>query len=172
MDARDAGSRFTISTDNLRYRKEHRSIEFSSKYASADTFGRNVSTAKGRSISTVTWTDVHRTHTEPMEAYGTYNNNTNKENNENGDSSIPFSSIVLTCTAGFVSFLLSSTIAVSCASVVVGHGTPLSIHVSHLIDMNFLGSAILCFFLAAQSTAPHALGAIDVFVYVVVLLMY
>ena len=72
----------------------------------------------------------------------------------------------LDCTAGVLAFLLSSTIAVSCATVVTGHGTPLSDYVSHFIDMNFLGTALLTLFLAWQITAPWVLGGIDVFVYV------
>ncbi|DBA05312.1 TPA: hypothetical protein N0F65_007474 [Lagenidium giganteum] len=67
-------------------------------------------------------------------------------------------------TSGTIAFLLSSTLAVSCASVIVGHGTPLSEYIAHFIDMNFLGTAILSIVLAWQSGAPWTLGAIDVFV--------
>jgi len=72
--------------------------------------------------------------------------------------------IAINFASGFIAFLLSATIAVSCASVVVGHGTPLSHYVSQVIDMNFLGTSIVCIILAFKSTAPWTLGSIDVFV--------
>jgi hypothetical protein len=50
--------------------------------------------------------------------------------------------------------------------VVVGHGTHLAPFIAHFIDMNFLGTAVLCVVLAWKSRAPWTLGAIDVFVYV------
>lgn len=67
-------------------------------------------------------------------------------------------------TSGVIAFLLSSTLTVSCASVIVGHGTPLATVIAHFIDMNLLGTAILSLVLAWQSQAPWTLGAIDVFV--------
>lgn len=69
-------------------------------------------------------------------------------------------------TSGVIAFLLSSTLAVSCASVVVGHGTPLATVIADFIDMNLLGTAVLCVVLAWKSRAPWTLGSIDVFVYV------
>lgn len=72
--------------------------------------------------------------------------------------------IVVNGTSGVIAFLLSSTLAVSCASVVVGHGTALSTVIAHYIDMNLLGTAVLSVVLAWQSRAPWTLGAIDVFV--------
>lgn len=69
-------------------------------------------------------------------------------------------------TSGVIAFLLSSTLAVSCASVVVGHGTPLATVIADFIDQNLLGTAVMCVVLAWQSQAPWTLGAIDVFVYV------
>jgi hypothetical protein len=75
-----------------------------------------------------------------------------------------FHQVFVNFTSGLIAFLLSSTIAVSCASVVVGHGTPLSQYSSNFIDMNFLGSAVLSIGLAWKSYAPWTLGAIDVFV--------
>lgn len=74
--------------------------------------------------------------------------------------------LLVNITSGVVAFLLSSTLAVSCASVIVGHGTPMDQYIAHFIDMNFLGTAILCLVLAFKSSAPWSLGAIDVFVYV------
>ncbi|KAL3665595.1 hypothetical protein V7S43_009629 [Phytophthora oleae] len=67
-------------------------------------------------------------------------------------------------TSGVIAFLLSSTLAVSCASVLVGHGTPLASVIAHFIDMNLLGTAVLSIVLAWQSCAPWTLGSIDVFV--------
>lgn len=67
-------------------------------------------------------------------------------------------------TSGVIAFLLSSTLTVSCASVIVGHGTPLATVIAHFIDMNLLGTAVLSLVLAWQSQAPWTLGAIDVFV--------
>ncbi|GLD92204.1 hypothetical protein PINS_up000737 [Pythium insidiosum] len=72
--------------------------------------------------------------------------------------------VLVNLTSGVIAFLLSSTLAVSCASVIVGHGTPLSLYIAHFIDMNFLGTAVLSVVLAWQSCAPWTLGAIDVFV--------
>ncbi|TDH71318.1 hypothetical protein CCR75_005741 [Bremia lactucae] len=72
--------------------------------------------------------------------------------------------LVVNVTSGVIAFLLSSTLAVSCASVVVGHGTPLASVIAHFIDINLLGTAILSVVLAWQSSAPWTLGAIDVFV--------
>ncbi|EEY56793.1 Sulfate Permease (SulP) Family [Phytophthora infestans T30-4] len=72
--------------------------------------------------------------------------------------------VVVNGTSGVIAFLLSSTLAVSCASVVVGHGTPLATVIAHFIDINLLGTAILSVVLAWQSCAPWTLGAIDVFV--------
>ncbi|CEG36581.1 cyclic nucleotide-binding protein [Plasmopara halstedii] len=72
--------------------------------------------------------------------------------------------IVVNGTSGVIAFLLSSTLAVSCASVLVGHGTPLSTVIAHFIDINLLGTAVLSVILAWQSCAPWTLGAIDVFV--------
>ena len=46
--------------------------------------------------------------------------------------------IFVNLIAGFIGFLLSSTIAVSCATVVFGHSNDLSNYVSNLIIMNFL----------------------------------
>lgn len=69
-------------------------------------------------------------------------------------------------TSGVIAFLLASTLTVSCASVVVGHATPLSTVIAKFIDMNLLGTAVLSLVLAWQSEAPWTLGAIDVFVYV------
>lgn len=69
-------------------------------------------------------------------------------------------------TSGVIAFLLSSTLAVSCASVIVGHGTPLATVIADFIDMNLLGTAVLCVVLAWFSQAPWTLGAMDVFVYV------
>ncbi|KAF1779524.1 SLC26A/SulP transporter domain [Phytophthora cactorum] len=65
--------------------------------------------------------------------------------------------VVVNGTSGVIAFLLSSTLAVSCASVVVGHGTPLASVIAHFIDINLLGTAVLSVVLAWQS-------AIDVFV--------
>ncbi|TYZ53386.1 hypothetical protein PybrP1_003440, partial [[Pythium] brassicae (nom. inval.)] len=67
-------------------------------------------------------------------------------------------------TSGVIAFLLASTLTVSCASVVVGHATPLSAVIAKFIDMNLLGTAVLSLVLAWQSEAPWTLGAIDVFV--------
>ncbi|TMW65570.1 hypothetical protein Poli38472_008212 [Pythium oligandrum] len=72
--------------------------------------------------------------------------------------------VLVNLTSGVIAFLLSSTLAVSCASVIVGHGSPLAPHIAHFIDMNFLGTAVLSVVLAWQSQAPWTLGAIDVFV--------
>ncbi|CAH0482466.1 unnamed protein product [Peronospora belbahrii] len=72
--------------------------------------------------------------------------------------------IIVNGTSGIIAFLLSSTLAVSCASVLVGHGTPLSSVIARFIDMNLLGTAILSIVLAWQSQAPYTLGSIDVFV--------
>ncbi|ETN24041.1 hypothetical protein PPTG_00502 [Phytophthora nicotianae INRA-310] len=72
--------------------------------------------------------------------------------------------VVVNGTSGVIAFLLSSTLAVSCASVVVGHGTPLASVIAHFIDINLLGTAVLSVVLAWQSCAPWTLGAIDVFV--------
>ncbi|KAE8894679.1 hypothetical protein PF005_g8369 [Phytophthora fragariae] len=72
--------------------------------------------------------------------------------------------VLVNGTSGVIAFLLSSTLAVSCASVVVGHGTPLASVIAHFIDMNLLGTAVLSIVLAWQSCAPWTLGAIDVFV--------
>ncbi|RLN15139.1 hypothetical protein BBJ28_00006534 [Nothophytophthora sp. Chile5] len=72
--------------------------------------------------------------------------------------------VLVNGTSGVIAFLLSSTLAVSCASVLVGHGTPLSTVIAHFIDMNLLGTAVLCIVLAWQSRAPWTLGSIDVFV--------
>lgn len=72
--------------------------------------------------------------------------------------------VLVNLTSGVIAFLLSSTLAVSCGSVLVGHATPLSIYGAHFIDMNLLGTAVLCIVLAWQSQAPWTLGAIDVFV--------
>ncbi|KAF1332812.1 Sulfate permease, partial [Globisporangium splendens] len=72
--------------------------------------------------------------------------------------------ILVNLTSGVIAFLLSSTLTVSCASVIVGHGTPLATVIAHFIDMNLLGTAILSLVLAWQSQAPWTLGAIDVFV--------
>ncbi|EGZ19673.1 hypothetical protein PHYSODRAFT_495964 [Phytophthora sojae] len=72
--------------------------------------------------------------------------------------------VLVNGTSGVIAFLLSSTLAVSCASVLVGHGTPLASVIAHFIDMNLLGTAVLSVVLAWQSCAPWTLGAIDVFV--------
>ncbi|KAI9906666.1 hypothetical protein PsorP6_003062 [Peronosclerospora sorghi] len=72
--------------------------------------------------------------------------------------------IVVNGTSGLIAFLLSSTLAVSCASVFVGHGTPLAPVLARFIDINLLGTAILSIVLAWQSRAPWTLGSIDVFV--------
>ncbi|KAL4157109.1 hypothetical protein PRNP1_006134 [Phytophthora ramorum] len=72
--------------------------------------------------------------------------------------------VLVNGTSGVIAFLLSSTLAVSCASVLVGHGTPLSSVIAHFIDMNLLGTAVLSIVLAWQSCAPWTLGSIDVFV--------
>lgn len=72
--------------------------------------------------------------------------------------------VLVNLTSGVIAFLLSSTLTVSCASVIVGHGTPLATVIAHFIDMNLLGTAILSLVLAWQSQAPWTLGAIDVFV--------
>jgi hypothetical protein len=72
--------------------------------------------------------------------------------------------LLVDCIAGVIAFLLSSTIAISCATVITGHGSPLSAYVSNLIDMNFLGTAVLCLFLAWKSSSPWVLGTTDVFV--------
>jgi hypothetical protein len=74
--------------------------------------------------------------------------------------------VMVNFTSGVIAFLLSSTLAVSCASVIVGHGTPLSSVIADFIDMNLLGTAVLCVVLAWKSRAPWTLGSIDVFVYV------
>lgn len=80
--------------------------------------------------------------------------------------------VLVNLTSGVIAFLLSSTLAVSCGSVLVGHATPLSVYGAHFIDMNLLGTAVLCVVLAWQSQAPWTLGAIDVFVYVDYLLWH
>ncbi|OWZ08017.1 Sulfate Permease [Phytophthora megakarya] len=72
--------------------------------------------------------------------------------------------VLVNGTSGVIAFLLSSTLAVSCASVIVGHGTPLATVIARFIDMNLLGTAVLSIVLAWQSCAPWTLGAIDVFV--------
>ncbi|CAI5721827.1 unnamed protein product [Hyaloperonospora brassicae] len=72
--------------------------------------------------------------------------------------------VLVNGTSGVIAFLLSSTLAVSCASVVVGHGTPLASVIAPFIDMNLLGTAVLSVVLAWQSRAPYTLGSIDVFV--------
>ncbi|KAG1691603.1 hypothetical protein DVH05_026766 [Phytophthora capsici] len=72
--------------------------------------------------------------------------------------------VLVNLTSGVIAFLLSSTLAVSCASVLVGHGTPLATVIARFIDMNLLGTAMLSIVLAWQSCAPWTLGAIDVFV--------
>jgi SulP family sulfate permease len=72
--------------------------------------------------------------------------------------------ILVNGTSGVIAFLLSSTLAVSCASVLVGHGTPLASVIARFIDMNLLGTAVLSVVLAWQSCAPWTLGSIDVFV--------
>lgn len=74
--------------------------------------------------------------------------------------------VMVNFTSGVIAFLLSSTLAVSCASVIVGHGTPLASVIADFIDMNLLGTAVLCVVLAWKSQAPWTLGSIDVFVYV------
>ncbi|GMF11122.1 unnamed protein product [Phytophthora lilii] len=75
-----------------------------------------------------------------------------------------FLEVLVNGTSGVIAFLLSSTLAVSCASVLVGHGTPLATVIAHFIDMNLLGTAVLSTVLAWQSCAPWTLGSIDVFV--------
>ncbi|ETW06914.1 hypothetical protein H310_03029 [Aphanomyces invadans] len=65
------------------------------------------------------------------------------------------------CLSGGIAFMLTSTIAVSTASVLVGTATPLSAYVANAIDMHLLGTAIMCLFLSWQSTVPYAMGAID-----------
>uniref|UniRef100_M4BTM0 STAS domain-containing protein n=1 Tax=Hyaloperonospora arabidopsidis (strain Emoy2) TaxID=559515 RepID=M4BTM0_HYAAE len=98
---------------------------------------------------------------------------THSNNDNNSPSSVVvkaprFRAIILEIlvngTSGVIAFLLSSTLAVSCASVVVGHGTPLSSVIAPFIDMNLLGTAVLSVVLAWQSRAPWTLGSIDVFV--------
>lgn len=74
--------------------------------------------------------------------------------------------VLVNVTSGVIAFLLASTLTVSCASVVVGHATPLATVIAKFIDMNLLGTALLSLVLAWQSEAPWTLGAIDVFVYV------
>ncbi|KDO28416.1 hypothetical protein SPRG_06653 [Saprolegnia parasitica CBS 223.65] len=68
----------------------------------------------------------------------------------------------LNVLAGVVVFLLSSTIAVSCASVVVGHSGPLSMHLAKVIDMHLLGTCLMCLYMCWKSHAPWAMAAIDV----------
>jgi hypothetical protein len=72
--------------------------------------------------------------------------------------------ILVNLASGLMAFLLSSTLAVSCAAVIVGHGTPLSSVVANFIDMNILGTSILSIVLAWRSRAPWSLGQVDVFV--------
>ncbi|RHY41960.1 hypothetical protein DYB34_012426 [Aphanomyces astaci] len=53
--------------------------------------------------------------------------------------------VVVNCLSGVIAFMLTSTIAVSTASVLVGTGTPLSAYVANAIDMHLLGTALMCF---------------------------
>lgn len=73
-------------------------------------------------------------------------------------------SLLVNFTSGVIAFLLSATLAVSCASVVVGHNTLLSTCLAHFIDINLLSTAVFCTVLAWKSQAPWTLGSIDVFV--------
>ncbi|CAI5720272.1 unnamed protein product [Peronospora destructor] len=75
-----------------------------------------------------------------------------------------FLEVLVNGTSGIIACLLSSTLAVSCASVLVGHETQLASVIARFIDMNLLGTAILSIGLAWQSRAPWTLGSIDVFV--------
>ncbi|OQR94830.1 Sulfate Permease (SulP) Family [Achlya hypogyna] len=68
----------------------------------------------------------------------------------------------LNVLAGAVVFLLSSTMAVSCASVVVGRDPALGAYLANVIDMNLLGTAIMGLFMCWRSHAPWAMAAIDV----------
>ncbi len=72
------------------------------------------------------------------------------------------------CAGGVLIFLMTSTTAVSCASVITGHSKPLTDYVSDFISMNFLGTAILCIVLAGFSSTPWIVGSMDAFMYVFV----
>ncbi|KAF0689665.1 Aste57867_18902 [Aphanomyces stellatus] len=67
--------------------------------------------------------------------------------------------------SGLIAFMLTSTIAVSTAQVLVGSSGPLSEYVANVIDMHLLGTAAMCLYLSWQSTVPYAMGAIDASVY-------
>ncbi|KAL4172675.1 hypothetical protein KRP22_007838 [Phytophthora ramorum] len=69
--------------------------------------------------------------------------------------------VLVNGTSGVIAFLLSSTLAVSCASVLVGHGTPLSSVIAHFIDMNLLGTAVLSIVLAWQAISNHLHGDLE-----------
>ncbi|KAH9109351.1 hypothetical protein LEN26_001587 [Aphanomyces euteiches] len=67
----------------------------------------------------------------------------------------------INCLSGVIAFMLTSTIAVSTANVLVGTSGPLSAYVANAIDMHLLGTALMCVFLSWRSSVPYAMGAID-----------
>lgn len=166
MDATDTGSRILLAerTPWSRKRRQKKLLPSQKNYSAIDmpSHATGNSSRKPRSISLHQHEDFQR-ETDLLYQYS----NTHAAN-ANRRVSIPLTEHLRQgmqdLIAGVIAFLLSATIAVSCASVVVGHGTELSGYISHIIDMNFLGTALLCLFLAYQSTAPYVVGAIDVFV--------
>ncbi|KAF0699651.1 Aste57867_9796 [Aphanomyces stellatus] len=68
-----------------------------------------------------------------------------------------------TGVSGVVGFLLSSTLAVSCATVIAGTVSPLQHGLAALIDMHLLGTTLVSVVLVFASQAPYAVGAVDIF---------